>query len=83
MDEEFELNEEACDKLYGLIFAKLANSNRMRVEDISTDIEKHHTLRRTIVRTAYELGKTVSRHEPPNASLTGAQNPSIKKPPAV
>lgn len=66
MDEEFEPSEQDCDKLYGFILSKLANSNRMRVEDISTDVEKHHTLRRTIIRTAYELGKTVARHEPPN-----------------
>ena len=68
MDEDFELCEQACDKLYGLILAKLANSNRVRVEDISTDVETHHTLRRAIIRTAYELGKTVAeaRSKTPN-----------------
>ena len=60
MDEEFELSEQACDKLYGLILEKLANSNSLRVEDISTDVEKHRTLRRALIRTAYELGKTVA-----------------------
>ena len=68
MEEVFELSEKACDKLYGLILAKLANSNRMRVEDISTDVETHHTLRRAIIRTAYELGKTAAeaRSKTPN-----------------
>ena len=68
MDEDFELSEQACDKLYGLILAKLANSNRMRVEDISTDVEVHYTLRRAIMQAAYELGKTVAeaRSKTPN-----------------
>ena len=68
MDDELELGDQACDKLYGLILAKLANSNRMRVEDISTDVETHHTLRRAIIRTAYELGKTAAeaRSKTPN-----------------
>ena len=60
MAEEFDLSEDACDKIYELLLAKLANSNRMRVEDISTDVETHRTLRRAIIRTAYELGKTVA-----------------------
>ena len=68
MDKEFDLSDQACDKLYGLILAKLANSNRMRVEDISTNVETHRTLRRAIIRTAYELGKTVAeaRSKTPN-----------------
>ena len=68
MAEEFDLSEDACDKIYELLLAKLANSNRMRVEDISTDVETHRTLRRAIIRTAYELGKTVAmaRSKTPN-----------------
>ena len=70
MEDEFELSDQACDKLYNLILAKMANTNRVRVEDISTDVEKHYTLRRAIVRTAYELGKTVAeaRHKTPNVA---------------
>ncbi len=64
MEQEHELSDDACDRLVAATMDKLAQKAGgefpMHALDLNPDIMAHHTLRRSIVRVAYELGKTVA-----------------------
>lgn len=70
MDERHYLDDHQCDLLVQTIMRKVAAKAGCEVDQLSPDLDKHHELRRALVRVAYELGRTVERHEPPNVMWT-------------
>ena len=64
MNEQYELSDDQCDRLVALVMDKLAAMHSDKyglthVLDLNPSITAHHSLRRTIVRAAYEVGKQV------------------------
>lgn len=60
-----ELSDEACDSLVAKTMDKIAEKNGVHALDLQTDISAHSSLRRSIVRTAFELGKLSAAHKAP------------------
>ncbi|MFN8995339.1 MAG: hypothetical protein ACK5X3_16965 [Pseudomonadota bacterium] len=58
MAEKHELSDEQCDRLVALTMDKLAAKNGIHALDLDDSLTNHHSLRRSIVRAAFELGKT-------------------------
>ena len=77
MDEKHELTDEQCDRLVALTMDKLAQKHStpngaMHAVDLNPSITEHHALRRSIVRTAYELGKLAGGMTPNAANNRSA-----------
>ena len=72
MNEQHEMTDEQCDRLVALTMDRLANkyNSGMRGIDLNPSITEHHSLRRSIVRTAYELGKLAGETQPNTNSGT-------------
>ena len=59
-DMEQDLSDKQCDRLVAMAMDALAKKYGMCADDLNPDIMEHHSLRRSIVRVAYELGKSTS-----------------------
>lgn len=62
MNDEHELSDDQCDILVAMTMDKLAKKHStpngaMHALDMNPSITEHHSLRRSIVRAAYDLGK--------------------------
>ena len=73
MSNEHDLTDEQCDRLVALTMDKLAQKHSdqygaMHALDLNPSITEHHSLRRSVVRAAYELGKLVGGM-PPNQKV--------------
>jgi hypothetical protein len=69
MSNEHDLTDEQCDRLVALTMDKLAAKHstangRMHALDMNPSITEHHSLRRSVVRAAYELGKLAGGVQP-------------------
>ena len=76
MNDDHDLTDDQCDQLVALAMDKLAQNystpnGEMHAVDLNPSVIEHHALRRSIVRSAYKIGKLVGGLTP-NASLTGA-----------
>jgi hypothetical protein len=69
MNDEHDLTDDQCDRLVALTMDKLAQEHgtrngAMHAIDLNPSITEHHSLRRSIVRAAYELGKLAGGTQP-------------------
>lgn len=67
MEQEHDLSDEQCDRLVAVTMDVLAAKVDAHAFDLNRDIMEHHTLRRSIVRVAYNLGKAAEKV--PNAEI--------------